>query len=119
MITPKTIKIVPTIYMIEVVTHSNNHSIKSFCLNCLSASKTNKQYKEYFNYTCLSSARVCCRCNAMTLSAVITVFDIDKSIVLKLAESGEQYRLKDHTITPTFLIDKIYLRVLKGNKTHG
>jgi len=117
--TPKTIHIIPSIYSIEVTTHSNNHILKMYCYDCLARSKTNHEYKDYQPYPAISNVRVCCNCHAMTIQAVIQTFNITKQLILQLAEESRQYQLPDDTLTPTFIIDSLYLDILKKEMKNG
>lgn len=117
--TPNSINIIPSIYFIEVTSFSNNTAIKGFCLNCLSTSKTNKQFKEYHSSPNISAVRICSSCHAMTIEAVIATFGISKAEIIALASKGIRYRLKDDTLTPLFVIDSLYLDILNKEMKNG
>lgn len=117
--TPNSINIIPSIYFIEVTSFSNNSYVKGFCLNCLSASKANKQFKGYRSIPNISSVRICSSCHAMTIEAVIAAFGITRESIIELASKGLRYRLKDDTLTPLFVINSLYLDILKKDMKNG
>lgn len=112
----KTITILPTIYTLEVVSHSHNHYVRSFCLECLSRSKTNKEYTQYWNSNSISQNRVCCRCGAMTLAAVINAFNITTKHIIAIAERQDNYLHFTDGERYRFAVDKTYLTIIKDRE---
>lgn len=115
----RTIQITPSIYVLEVTTHSNNKKVISFCWNCLGKSKTNHEYIAYDNFPTISSQRICAKCGAMTITAVIAAFDLSIAKIIHMVELG-------HTIWDVlpnenvlFTCEPVYLNILKGQLNHG
>lgn len=117
--TERTIKILPIIYTIEVTSHSNNYFLKSFCLECLSHSKVNKQYSDYHSVPNISSNRICSRCGAMTITAVIAAFNVSIEQIIKQVESKYTYKIHVSGEQIKFLVEPFYLSILKGKQRNG
>jgi len=115
----KQIEILPSIYTIEVTSHSNNKSVKSFCLYCLSQSKANKEYKQYANFPNISSIRICSKCGAMTLNAVKASFDLNLQQILSTVERRDLYKIPNSTDYGQFSISETYLHILQGQMKNG
>lgn len=115
----RNIKILQSIYSIEVTTYSNNHLLKCFCYDCLSISKTNKEYKDYQSYPTLSNQRICAKCGAMTIPAVIAAFNLSLDMIISYIKEKHLYKDTTLDIKLQFEIDPIYLLSLKRNMKHG
>lgn len=115
----KTIKVIPSIYHMEVTSHSNNHRLLCFCLECLSKSKVNKEYKNYQTTPNLSQSRICSKCGAMTTAAVYNVYGVSVANLIRLVIQGSLWNNIDSTETIKFELEPVYLNVLKGMTKHG
>jgi len=115
----KIIKILPTIYTLEALTHSNNKKIVSLCPDCLSRFKSNKVYKDIHQFPNITQNRICVSCGAMTLTAVISCFNISIYNICKNTQEGVfTYRESSET-TIQFKIEPVYLNILKGKLKNG
>lgn len=115
----KIVKILPTIYTMDVLTHSNNHKIISICPDCLSRFKTNKVYQDMHQFPNITQNRICVSCGAMTLTAVISCFNISIYNICKNTQEGVFTYVTDDKIIIHFHIEPVYLNILKGKLKNG
>jgi hypothetical protein len=78
----KHVTIVERIFTMEITTFSNNLLIRSYCIDCLSKTKTQKRYKHMTAFPSLSTLRECCLCHKMTMNMATMTFDVTVNDVI-------------------------------------